>query len=81
MAIPRSSILEELMQPLKIVANCRSSDSSYKVVAHLKSHENCSKLTGSLNVTYYRSKEFLPTPIHKPQNPLSPSPMPNALEV
>ena len=81
MAIPRSSILEELMQPVKIAANCRSSDPNYKVVAHLKSHENCSNSTGSLNVTKYQSKQFLPTSIHEPQNHLSPSPMPNTVEV
>ena len=41
MAMPRSSILEELVKPMEIVTNCIISPDSSG--AHLKTHENCSE--------------------------------------
>ena len=87
MAMP-SSLVEETMQPVEIVANYRSSDSS-KVVANLKTHENCSgrsalpsNLSGGLSVTDCRANvEVMPFCIHEPQNPPFSPPMPNPLEV
>lgn len=85
MAMPRSSLVEDALQPVKVVADYRSSDSS-EVVAQLKTHENCSLRSampsGSLNVTGCRANvEVIPTCIHETQNPpFSPFPTPNTLE-